>query len=184
MSGLRFAPSLAAAVLTVAIAYAAMSGSANAAARDSAVIVDSGSTNTAGYTIEVGSDGAGLLTLQSRPGAPAPGPKKFAIAASVASRFFADLKAARAANVPGAPCMKSASFGTSTHVSWQDWKSPDLDCPSQNPVLSAVIKDVNAIRAASGVGGLPGINRGGGGPLHAEPPPSAEPVSPDASPDP
>jgi hypothetical protein len=175
--------------VTVAVAMAlAMSTSTNAAPTpDSAVIVDSGSTNTAGYTIVVSSEGTGRITLQSRAGRPASSaPKTFAIAAAVTTRFFAALKAAQAAKVVGAPCMKSASFGTSTHVSWHDWKSPDLDCPSENALLSAVIKDVNAIRAASGVGAMPGTGREpeDGGPLHAEPPsPSPHAPSPDASPD-
>ena len=72
--------------------------------------------------------------------------------------------------------MKSASFGTTTHVTWHDWKSPDLDCPSENALLSALIGDVNAIRQASGVGTLPGL--GGhmqqGGPPHVEVTPSPE----------
>jgi len=158
-------------------------GCAASPTRDSAVIVDSGSTNTAGYKIEVWSDGTGTVALQAWRGAAAAPPKKFAMAAGVTTRFFADLKAARAAKVAGSPCMKSASFGTTTHVSWHEWKSPDLDCPSENPLLSAVIKDVNAIRAASGIGTLPGSRRGAGseGPLHAEPSPTASDSPPDAS---
>lgn len=144
---------------------------AAAAATQSAAIVDSGSTNTSGYRIDVSSDGSGHLTMHPRPGMPAGAqPKEFRLTASLTTRFFSDLKAARDANVTGTPCMKSASFGTSTHVEWSGWKSPDLDCPSKNALLTAVIADVNAIREASGVGALPGIHSGSqGGPLHAQP---------------
>jgi hypothetical protein len=149
---------------------AAMTGAANAGAstsRDGAVIVDSGSTNTSGYRIEVWSVVQG-------------GARAFAVTPAVSTRFFADLKAARTANITGSPCMKSASFGTTTHATWHGWTSPDLDCPATNPLLSALIRDVNAIRAASGIGSLPGLRRGAGagGPVHVE----APSPSPDQSP--
>ena len=45
-----------------------------------------------------------------------------------------------------------------------------------HPPLTALVSSVNAIRQASGIGTMPGPNRGaGGGPLHAEPPPTAAP---------
>lgn len=146
---------------------------ASASPVENAAIVDSGSTNTLGYRIDVRSDGSGRLTLQSRSGRAPTEPKSFTIAAALTTRFFADLKAVRSGKVAGEPCMKSASFGTSTHVTWQDWKSPDLDCPSQNARLSALIADVNAIRKSSSVGAFPAIQRGG--PLRVEPSPSADP---------
>ncbi len=132
-----------------------------ATARDGAVIVDSGSTNTAGYRIEIWSDGAATVALHRRAAAPG-APQPFSVGADVTARFFADLKAAKAANMTGSPCMKSASFGTTTRVSWHGWTSPDLDCPSENALLNAVIHDVNLIRAASGIGSLPGVHRAGG----------------------
>jgi hypothetical protein len=167
-----------------ALALAAtMTGAANAGAstsRDGAVIVDSGSTNTSGYRIEVWSDGSATITLQNRAGVVQGGARAFAVTPAVSTRFFADLKAARTANITGSPCMKSASFGTTTHATWHGWTSPDLDCPATNPLLSALIRDVNAIRAASGIGSLPGLRRGAGagGPVHVE----APSPSPDQSP--
>ncbi|MGA8533390.1 MAG: hypothetical protein WB615_04725 [Candidatus Tumulicola sp.] len=151
---------------------------AAASARDGAVIVDSGSTNTTGYRIDMWSDGTATIVLQSRGGVAQSGSKSFSVAGDVTARFFADLKAVRAANVTGSPCMKSASFGTTTRVNWHGWASPDLDCPAENALLSALVRDVSLIRAASGIGSLPGIRRGAGsgGPIHAEPP------SPGASP--
>jgi len=132
---------------------------AAAPSRDSATIVDSGSTNTAGYKIVVASDGHGTLTMQSRMGSAQSAPTSFTVATKVTARFFADLKAVREAKVDGTPCMKSASFGTSTRVQWHQWASPDLDCPADNPLVAALVGDVNAIRAASGVNSRP-LNRG------------------------
>ncbi len=150
-----------------------------ATARDGAVIVDSGSTNTAGYRIEIWSDGTATIAPHRRGAAPGPA-QPFSVLGGVTARFFADLKAAKAANVTGSPCMKSASFGTTTRATWHGWTSPDLDCPSENALLSAVIHDVNLIRAASGIGSLPGVHRAGGngGPIQAQP----SSPSPDSSP--
>jgi len=169
---LRAVYALAAAVIGCVLSIAA------ATARDGAVIVNSGSTNTLGYRIEVWSDGSATVVLRNR-GANAQGaPKNFTVAAPVTAKFFADLKAVRAANVNSLPCMKSASFGTTTRVNWHDWTSPDLDCPADNPVLNALVADVNKIRAASGIGSLPGLGHGaGGGPIRAQPSPSSSPTA-------
>lgn len=145
--------------------------SAASAQRDGAVIVDSGSTNTSGYRIEVWSDGNATIVLQNR-GVTRSAPKPFTIAPAVAAQFFASLKAARTANVSTLPCMKSASFGTTTRITWHDWTSPDLDCPSDHAVLDALIASLNKIRAASGIGTLPGVGHGaGGGPIRVQPSP-------------
>lgn len=104
-----------------------------------------------GYKIDVWSDGSAQIELQSRMSAVHGSPKAFSISSSVATRFFADLKAARNGNAVGTPCMKSASFGTWTHVTWHGWISPDLDCPAGNGLMVSLVSDVNAIRSASGV---------------------------------
>jgi hypothetical protein len=128
---------------------------AAAPSRDGAVIVNSGSTNASGYKIELWSDGSGIVTLQNRLGTEQSPPKAFAISLSVARRFFADLKAARDGNAKSEPCMKSASFGTSTHAQWHGWNSPDLDCPAGDALAGALVADVDAVRAASGVETMP-----------------------------
>jgi hypothetical protein len=158
-------------VLALVIAAAAAPVSAASPSRDAAVIVDSGSTNTSGYRIEVWSDGSASIRLQNRAGVAQGSARAFTVARTVAARFFTGLKAARAANVTGSPCMKSASFGTTTHAIWHGWTSPDLDCPAPNALLSALVRDVNAIRAASGIGNLPGVHPGpgSGGPIRVEP---------------
>lgn len=126
---------------------------AAAPSHDGASIVDSGSTNTAGYTVNVWSDGTADVTYQNRTGAAAE--KSFTISSSLASRFFADLKAARKSTAPAAHCMKSASFGTSTHVHWHGWISPDLDCPPDDTLTTALVNDVGSIRSAGNISGAP-----------------------------
>lgn len=151
-------------MMTIGLLAAA---AAAAPSRDGASIVDSGSTNTAGYTIDVWSDGTASVTYQNRTSAAA-STKSFTFSPTVALRFFADLRAARAGKAQAQPCMKSASFGTSTHVRWHGWVSADLDCPPGDKLTSAVLDDVNAIRAAGKVTAIP--LRGGmfpGGPPRA-----------------
>jgi hypothetical protein len=126
-----------------------------AAPRDSAVIVDSGSTNTLGYKIEVWSDGTAVITPQNRLGTAQAAPKSFTVPAATASRFFADLRAARKGNATGEPCVKSASFGTTTHVTWHGWTSPDLDCPPNNALTAALVHDVGTLTQASGANTTP-----------------------------
>lgn len=131
--------------------------------RDGASIVDSGSTNTAGYTIDVWTDGSAAVAYQNRTGADAK--KSFTISSALTTRFFSDLKAARDGSAPAAHCMKSASFGTSTHVRWHDWVSPDLDCPAGDKLTAALVNDVNAIRSAGKTTAAP-LRGFPGGPPH------------------
>jgi hypothetical protein len=129
-----------------------------AAPHDTAVIVDSGSTNTLGYKIEVSPDGTASLTPHNRYGAAPGAAKTFTLTTATATRFFADLQAARKANATGEPCMKSASFGTKTTVTWRGWTSPDLDCPPGNSHMAALVRDVGEIRQKAGVSTAP-LNR-------------------------
>jgi hypothetical protein len=125
-----------------------------AAPSDNAVIVNSGSTNTMGYSIQVSSDGKASVTMQNR-GSSASAAKAFTVSAETSKRFFADLASARKGNVATVPCMKSASFGTSTHISWQGWVSPDLSCPPKDSLGEALVQDIDAIRQAAGVSAMP-----------------------------
>jgi len=137
---------------------------------DTAVIVNSGSTNSYGYTIQVASDGKGSLTLKQRSGATAGTPKSFTLSAATTARFFADLAAARKGNAKAASCIKSASFGSSTHVTWQGWQSPDLSCPAADSLGDALVHDIDAIRQAAGISELPLRGAGPIAPMQSEPP--------------
>jgi hypothetical protein len=123
------------------------------APRDNAVIVDSGSTNAPGYNIQVWSDGSSSVTSQARGASPGPA-RSFTVPAATATRFFADLDAARKGNVVTVPCMKSVSFGSTVRITWQGWTSPDLTCPPKDSLGEALIADVNDIRKAAGLTGI------------------------------
>lgn len=117
------------------------------AALSPASIVNSGSTNTLGFTIRVTPDGGATLTMQQAT-------KSFHVAAATLKKFFADLSVARRLTTsPASGCMKSASFGSATRIAWQGWTSPDLECPAPNAEISALTGDVHAIREAAGIGG-------------------------------
>jgi hypothetical protein len=136
------------------VAALAIASFVAASPRDSAAIVNSGSTNSYGYTITVWSDGTGSVTLQARGGTPS-SPKAFTVPSATTARFFADLAAARKGNATTVPCMKSVSFGSTTRISWQGWESPDLTCPPKDSLGEALVKDVDAIRKAAGIQELP-----------------------------
>lgn len=117
------------------------------AAASAATIVNSGSTNTLGFSIAVGSDGSAALTMQQTT-------KKFHLSDATLKKFFSDLAAARkATNAPASGCIKSVSFGSATRIAWQGWTSPDLECPASNSEIAALADDVHAIREAAGIGG-------------------------------
>ena len=76
---------------------------------------------------------------------------------ATATKFFVDVKAARSNGQQLGHCMKSASFGTRTHVQWHGWTSPDLTCPPFTPQVGALAQDVSAIQSAAHVTGfMPG----------------------------
>lgn len=161
--------------LLAALASASAMTAASAAPPEKAAIVNSGSTNTAGYRIDVSSDGTGTLTMQAHPRSDlSTKPKPFRVETALAARFFNDVKAVRGIDVQGKPCMKSASFGTSTHITYNGWTSPDLECPSPNELMNSLMDDVRAIRKASGVGEAPGMMHAPG-PLRVLPTTSPKP---------
>ncbi len=142
----RFAATLVA-VMAIATFMAAGPG-------DSAVITNSGSTNAYGYTITVTPDGKATVAMQAKGAAPSAA-KPFSVSSATITKFFDDLAAARKANIASVPCMKSVSFGSTTHVAWQGWQSPDLDCPPKDDLGTALVSDVEAIRKASGISSTP-----------------------------
>jgi hypothetical protein len=121
-------------------------------AQDTAVITDSGSTNTAGYTIVVERSGKAAYTPIPRrfaepSDAPKPAPKNLVIPKKLVRRFFVDLHAAKPlADLPRHGCMKSASFGSTLNIKIGDDTSPDLSCPSEgNAKVQSLIDDTRAI---------------------------------------
>jgi hypothetical protein len=133
-----------------------------------AVIVNSGSTNASGFKITVHSNGQSTAIMQNRQGVAQSAAHSFTVSAKQVGSLFGDIKAAKTAPPSEGGCMKSVSFGTSTHVQWQGWTSPDLDCPSDNAAVTALKNDVSVIRTAAGISAIPLLHHPAAeGPLHA-----------------
>ncbi|HEY6236916.1 MAG TPA: hypothetical protein VIW69_17575 [Candidatus Elarobacter sp.] len=114
-------------------------------AADEALIVNSGSTNSAGYRLRVYADGT--TALQQGDAA-----VRKHVSLALVQRFFADLRAAEPLDaLPRAACMKSVSFGTSTQIGYRGKLSPDLSCPSASSTARALAVDADALAAAAGV---------------------------------
>lgn len=140
----------------IAIALCGLRLSSVAApAGDSAVIVNSGSTNTAGFRIAVDRSGNAEYTTVSRRPIPPPatqpdtGPARRPVPHELVQRLYTDLEAAKPlASLPHPRCMKSVSFGTRLTIQWGDTETPDLSCgDGSNPKLRALIRDANEIVA-------------------------------------
>jgi hypothetical protein len=113
-----------------------------------AVIVNSGSTNSGGYVVRVYANG----TVSVDQGVPV----RKTIAKQLVNRFFADLHAAGPLDaLPSPRCMKSASFGSTTHIGYLGKLSPDISCPSGSATARTLAIDANAIVNAAGVSLLP-----------------------------
>jgi hypothetical protein len=121
------------------------------AAADSAVLLDSGSTNTAGFRIEVNRSGEAVYTPPPRrgrqPSEEQPKPRNRRIPSPLIKRFFADLDAQRPFSaLPNRGCMKSVSFGTTLTVEYQGERTPDLRCGDHGHAgLKALIQDTGEI---------------------------------------
>lgn len=112
---------------------------------DGAHILNSGSTNTAAYEILVWSDGNTRTISKSAT-------VNVRITPIFARKFLNDAKKARAGTAAGEPCMKSASFGSRTTVTYHGWTSPDVSCPSQD-ALAAIGADAAEIARLTSAGG-------------------------------
>lgn len=122
-----------------------------------AVIENSGSTNTFGYKItvtktkgtyhmsSVSNGGKDSSTDSGMPSGVQP----------LVSRLFADLNAAMPlTSLPARHGMRSASFGTSTFITYKGQKSPDLTFAT-DPRATALKADIAAIIKTLGVGNSP-----------------------------
>lgn len=110
-----------------------------------ALIANSGSTNTAGYTLRVYADGTTAL-LQ------ADIPQHKRVSRALVDRFFADLRAAGPLDtLPRTFCMKSASFGSTTTISYRGKTSPDVSCPGRSAAARTLASDASALADAAGL---------------------------------
>jgi hypothetical protein len=115
------------------------------AAADRAVIVNSGSTNKAGFRIEVERSGEAEYTSTPRGQAAERVQRK--VPDALLQRFYADLEAAHPLSaLPAERCAKSVSFGTKTIVELGTERTPDISCPNaRNPNTKALMRDVGEI---------------------------------------
>lgn len=139
------------ALVLALLASACYAAAANRA--DGAIIRNTGSTNFSGYTIKVWSDGRTSTVHSDRNGRPLDQPATGKIPQSVANQFFTDVRGARGNPSGAQPCLKSASFGTTTIVQYHGWTSPDLECSGNGFVIS-VGSDVHKIVALLNVQGI------------------------------
>ena len=129
-----------AAALTCAACYAQL-----------VTIVNSGSTNTAGFQIVVEPSGEAEYTAQPRrfPIGKTEAPKRISktIPTPLAKSLYADVNAARPLSaLPAQSCGKSVSFGTRLTIQFGKDASPDLSCgDAGNAKMRALIRDATAI---------------------------------------
>jgi len=137
--------------LTLVLGGAAVAALAGGPApADQAVIMDSGSTNRAGFQITVPKSGDlqyAPAGRKGRAGASAASPRTLTAPADLVARFFTDLEAAQPiASLPAGHCMKSASFGSRLTVQYGADTTPDLSCGDGGDArLKALIADAQAI---------------------------------------
>lgn len=139
--------------LEIAISIAVFLGAASlSAASAPAVILNSGSTNTAGFRLVVEKSGDAEYAPMPRkygPQSSAPTePTRRKLPDALVQRFYSDLQSARPlAGLPRERCIKSASFGTTTVIQFSGEETPDLSCPNaRNAHTQALLRDVEEIR--------------------------------------
>ena len=116
---------------------------------NTAVILNSGSTNTIGYRIYVSPSGF-VSYVDGNGSGQGQLPKK------LTTRFFRHLTDPEPlSDLPVEPCVKSVSFGTTTTVSLGGERSPDISCPSKNEQAQDLEEDVTAIATALNVVNVP-----------------------------
>jgi hypothetical protein len=134
----------------VAAAIAVWGLSLPVAAADSAVIVNSGSTNSDGFRILVERSGnAEYTALPRRPNPQPVTPARRIVPDALVQRLYSDLEAAQPlTSLPRPRCMKSVSFGFRMTIEFGGPETPDLTCgDGDSPKLRALIRDANEIVA-------------------------------------
>jgi hypothetical protein len=113
------------------------------------LICKSASTNTQGYYILLQTTGAASITESGNT-------TSGTASSSATSQLFGDLNA----NTPVvdiktyAPCTKSASFGTTTTVTYEGYTTGDISCPSGNASpapVDMIYSDVENVESSLGL---------------------------------
>ena len=120
-----------------------------------AMIVNTGSTNTAGYSLFVSPSGAVRVVQDPRPRQQKEPWAFNKIAPKQSRQLFHDLAAAMPlSRLPAGHGVKSVSFGTSTFIVYKGQRTPDLSFPA-SVLVRALAIDAEAIASALHVKALP-----------------------------
>jgi len=146
-----------------------------APAKGEAMIVNSGSTNTTGYTVWVQPSGKVRYAIQRGQGDDIQAlthPTAGRIPVAQSKKLFQDLAAVGPLSaLPARRGMRSASFGTVTYIYYKNSRSPDLTLGG-GPQVDALKADIAAITGTLHI--VSGPRRPALEPRH----PAFEPVSP------
>ena len=112
-------------------------------------IINSGSSNTAGYVVTVQRTGLVTWTVNSRlRPTSSPKPSSTQLSASrTTSIFQAVEQALPLTQYKPVFCVKSVSFGTTLHLRYHEQQSPDLSCPMKEQQLLVLSKYVRELIA-------------------------------------
>ncbi|MFN2527544.1 MAG: hypothetical protein ABR584_02395 [Candidatus Baltobacteraceae bacterium] len=115
-------------------------------------IINTGSTNSSGYTVKVYAGGQSEITI-NRP----PSVRKGLVSRKLASDLFGAIHAAESNGRPSGAdaCMKSASFGSTMRVKYSTFTSADLNCPvigANAKLRDQVNKILDALKVHPAVG--------------------------------
>lgn len=117
-----------------------------AVAQGDAFIHNSGSTNAAGFGIVVHPDGTADVADATS------GMQHKIVGRAQTKWLFAHLGAARPfADLHAGGCMKSASFGTTTTISYDGATTPDLSCAAGDPSVRELMRTVGVIENQLGI---------------------------------
>ena len=106
------------------------------------IVINSGSTNTCPYKINVQYSGQATYTVCNRTGTGRIHP-------TLATQFFNDIAAGQPlSQLPFTPCFKSASFGTKTQIQNLGQTSPDVSCSTTDSRVTNLYNDAVAIQQA------------------------------------
>ncbi|CAF1177079.1 unnamed protein product [Rotaria sp. Silwood1] len=116
-------------------------------------ITNSGSTNTAGYVIELQRDGLVKWTVAPRfrpilttTPSTSTAQNSIQLSATRTNNIFQAVEQALPFNqYPPIFCIKSVSFGTTLHVAYNGQQTPDLSCPLKDQRLVVLSKYIHEL---------------------------------------
>lgn len=113
------------------------------------IVKDTGSTNNSGYQMVIEPSGLVKVTLENvrRNSVYADG--QYNVPPNLVKPLIVDLNAVMPlTNLSGGSCAKSASFGTSTYVTYKGQTSPDIQCMKREEFVDDVYTIIGKIPRA------------------------------------